>query len=583
MKKILIVCVCAIVAVLSVSAADGACVIPLDSDVYEIMDALFLMSGRSLPSTSRPWSFSEAREILGKIDQSKLDRSGRRLFEKAGEAIEEHSPRWRVDDGFSLGLNLVVSPEIYLHRNTKDFTVDTDWSYNYDDRPVAGNGVLDLGVGDSFYTHSEFSFSISRYQGKDIEYYSPETDYPYGIGAIVPAPASVIGEEEQNPQIVRSCHLYRNAFSTNIPIIVDLSDVDFNFPKRAIVSFGGGEWNLLFGKERLDWGPSNIGNFSIDSHVGCHDVLRLGFHTPKFKWEWTNLFFDTLPWVTEVTDLSVPKQFKVMMSHRLEFNIWSPLTFVLTESIMYKGTAFEMQNFNPAYIYHQLNNRAMYNSLASVEVCATPFKGLGLYFEFGLDNATMAQEGTSQSDASGWLLGADYAVGLGDGFLRGEVEFAQTSPVMYRRDEVDFLMLQRSYTLKSDGTGTPKLYYIGFPYGPDAQVWHLAAAYAVPGVFKAGLRYNNVTKGSIDMFASHNKDNDNNDKANIVGKTPTGTPSHNFELAAYASFDIPDFTKILHISFDASLAYVGKDGKILGRTYDKATDTQFALGMTLRF
>ena len=61
--------------------------------------------------------------------------------------------------------------------------------------------------------------------------------------------------------------------------------------------------------------------------------------------------------------------------------------------------------------------------------------------------------------------------------LEAAAEYAKTSPIMYRRDEVDFLMPQRCYTLGAakGNSGSPKLYYIGFPYGPDAQVIHFGA------------------------------------------------------------------------------------------------------------
>ena len=577
----------------SAFATVDAFTIPVQDGIYDDIDALYIMTGKALPSASRPWNWGEADEILSGIDLEELNDSEKAVWDSARKNLDEMQPRWTLDDRFSVGLNLIIAPEIYTHTNGEDFTMDTDWAYTYDERPVAANGTLDLGFRNWFYTYSEFSFAISRYQQKDMVMYDPALDYPSGIGAIVP-PNQDGAAGSWDAWVPKSTHLWRNTFSTNIPALVDVYDIDFTFPKRALISFGDASWSLLFGRERMNWGHSHVGNFTIDDHVGYHEVLRLTMQGKKFKYDWTNLFLETLPKLDEDLPLGtdykseradgVPDTFKVMMNHRLEYSPWDFIRIAITESIMYRGKAFEVQDFNPAFIYHQLNNRTMFNSLASIEAYVTPYKGINLYFEFGLDNATLANEGNSQADASGWLLGLDYTIALGKGYLQASGEFATTSPIMYRRDYVDFLMLQRQYTLGADyGNSTPKLYYIGFPYGPDAQVFHLGAKYRMPGTFTVGLDFNYVIKGGVDMFESHNKDRNNNGKANLMGKTPTDGGSKNFELFLYGSYELPEWTRYVDMSVDATLAWVGKDGQILGRdTFDNAQDVQFSLGFTVK-
>ncbi|MBQ2491887.1 MAG: hypothetical protein II527_00970, partial [Bacteroidales bacterium] len=50
----------AFILVFSVLAAmNGQEIIPLASGVYDAMDALFIMEGKAIPSTTRPWSIAE--------------------------------------------------------------------------------------------------------------------------------------------------------------------------------------------------------------------------------------------------------------------------------------------------------------------------------------------------------------------------------------------------------------------------------------------------------------------------------------------------------------------------------------------
>ena len=47
-------------------------VIPIGNEIYELMDSLFILEGKGLPSTSRPWTVSEAKNELGKLNEEFL-------------------------------------------------------------------------------------------------------------------------------------------------------------------------------------------------------------------------------------------------------------------------------------------------------------------------------------------------------------------------------------------------------------------------------------------------------------------------------------------------------------------------------
>ena len=586
MKKLVTVLFALLLIASSAYAAVDAYVIPTISGIYDDIDALYLIAGKSIPSASKPWSVAETELAMARINRESLDDAGKSLYDNIAAQLEDYKPRWNVDADAGLSLKVSINPEIYTHKNTEDFVTDTDWAYSFDDRLPAANLEMEFSVKDYFYSYSEFTFAISRFQQMDMEIYSHEHDFPAGIGAIVPAYKAGIGDTSYTAQIAKSSHLYRNAFSTNIPALVDVYDISFNFPMRAIVSVGKDNWNLLFGRERLNWGTSNIGNFVIDDHVGYHEVLRASFFTDGFKYEWTNLFLETMPRLLEDYPQGVTEQFKIFMNHRLEYRPFDWMSFALSESIMYIGQAFEVQNLNPAFIYHQLNNRAMFNSLGSAEVYVTPVKGLNLFFEFGLDNATLPNEGTSQANASGYLVGAEYSHTLADGYVTTSIEYAQTSPIMYRRDEVDFLMVQRSYSLGAPiGCSVSKINYIGFPYGPDAKVFHIGATYKMPGVFEVAFDYKNITKGAVTLFASHNDAGNNSDKANLTGKTPTGAnPIKGYEATLSGMYNVPEFVDFMDMKVKASLSFVGKRNfNNYVETVDATDDVQFSMGVSFLF
>ena len=60
-------------------SGDGE-IIPLKDDFYSYIDALFISAGNTIPSTSRPWTVSEARNELSKLNESKLNEKQKELF-----------------------------------------------------------------------------------------------------------------------------------------------------------------------------------------------------------------------------------------------------------------------------------------------------------------------------------------------------------------------------------------------------------------------------------------------------------------------------------------------------------------------
>ena len=74
------------------------------------------------------------------------------------------------------------------------------------------------------------------------------------------------------------------------------------------------------------------------------------------------------------------------MGHRLEFRARGGLTLALSEDVMYRNDVFDPRYLNPAFIYHNLNNRSMFNAIAHLELDWSPAPGWKLYGQYALRN-----------------------------------------------------------------------------------------------------------------------------------------------------------------------------------------------------
>ena len=126
MKKAIVLLLLAFIFSSILLAADvRAKTIPLSSEIYELIDDLYALQGLARPSTSRPWSQSEAQLILERIDENKLNDAEKRLFSRIQDIISENL-RWNFED-YAIGVKMDLALEGYLHSNDTEFVLDTDW------------------------------------------------------------------------------------------------------------------------------------------------------------------------------------------------------------------------------------------------------------------------------------------------------------------------------------------------------------------------------------------------------------------------------------------------------------------------
>ena len=95
-------------------------VIPVGSRVYDLFDDLFLLCGHTTPSTSRPWTVSEAISEFSKINTSDLSSQARKLYDEISAIIF-------ADKDHGLFVEFSLSPEVYVHSNS-DFCLEEYWN-----------------------------------------------------------------------------------------------------------------------------------------------------------------------------------------------------------------------------------------------------------------------------------------------------------------------------------------------------------------------------------------------------------------------------------------------------------------------
>jgi len=549
-------------------------VIPLPSVIYGEMDALYLLRGLATPSTARPWTVSEAQEILKKIDPDSLNQRETVLYDHIAAEISKPL-RFTIDDAATFDAKLDLALEAYAHTNTDDFVLNEDWNYGYEERQPAAKLFLEMNLYSWLYICTDLMYNRNRFNGKD-EFRNVE-DTERGIGAETSMPPETY-------IFPRQSWAYSKSFITNVPVGTD--EFDFDWPKRANITVGGQHWNVSAARDRIQWGRGNSGNFIFDGHRDYDEYFRLSAFSEKFKYEWLNVIYPR-PGAAD--------SYKLLMAHRLEFRLFPSLVFAISENVMCASDAFSPRYVNPAFIFHNWYDRDNMNSLAHLELDFVPFKGYRFYTQAAFDQIMAAWEDDSEPAAWGILAGIEHARPALRGIMSVSLEFAYTTPLLYRRDFVDFMTL--SDTKANNAEHTLAFDYTGYPYGGDAIVVQLDTNLRFPGAALIHVRVFGMIHGNMNFFASHNKDGNNAGLANIDERTPSGTEDERertLGVSLGANYTFSQHLSWPIISAWSNFSYIVKDNKlmiseegtgenIVYRKEGLSRDFQVAIGMGISF
>lgn len=578
MKKTLALIMCLLSSMTFLMSSDmqNSRMIESASPLYEYVDALYSLCGFGKPTTNRPWSEAEARQIISLVDSRRLDETGLKLLAEAQKLINDKR-RFIINDEFSMSAGADFTYELYAHRN-EDFCLESDWARGYSKRKPLIHFSFDFAASDFFYTYFDVNYQFGRASHLDeYNYYSSSDKISLDgyVGSYKLAPTA---------HYVSKSHFFSSALISNF--YTDTYDFSFIWPKRAIFSFGGKNWNISLNRDRLKIGDSHIGNLLVDDYTDYNDFCRLSVFVNGFRYDWIAMFFNTLTSSSE----TMTEESRMFLIHTLEFRIWDRLSLKVSENVMYKYEVMDFQFLNPAFIYHNLNNRSMFNAIAYIEATMQLCRGLNLYGQYIMDQARAPHEGPEQSDASGFIAGIEHTAALSKGLLGSYAEFVCTMPLLYRRDKVDFIKVSRYYHQNKLGIPgvesghIPFFEFIGLQFGGDTIALKVGADYTIPGLLKASAACLLLEHGEMTLYKSHSVSGKNDDDANYPGSTPSGDFSTRaILLSAYASINLERMLKWPGVSAEAELDWIGrwKHSRASGEYSEQKTDTQLSLGVTV--
>jgi hypothetical protein len=509
------------------------------------MDALYALCGLAAPSAARPWTNAEAAGMLQRLDRTAdgeaaaMNPRVQDLYDRI--AAELSAPfTFTLDNLAALNLRLDAALEAYGHTNSRDFALEEDWRYGYEERKPLLALTLELRIASWFYVTSDLRYGRNRFNERDQR--RDTADLSADIGAVVPTPDA--GNERY--AFPYKSWAYGSPFITNVPTGFD--EFDFDWPKRANLTVGGNHWNLSIARDRVAWGPGRTGNFVFDAHRDYDEYLQFSAFTGNFKYQWLNVFY-SLP------EFDGTSGFKFLMAHRLEFRILPALVFAVSENLMVDPGGFGPANANPAFIYHNWYDRSRFNAIAQLELDYVPSAGWRLYTEAVIDQFRAFWEDESEPSSWGVLGGLEHTRFAGPGILTLSLEGAYTSPLLYRRDLVDFLTI---LPVKVNGSKDNLVFdYTGYPYGGDALVLQLDSRYRFSGAALVSAGLFGVIHGGMNPFVSHNRDGNNNELANREGSAPSGSKDEH-ELSCGVSIR-GAYTLAKKLGFFTVSAWTGAD------------------------
>ena len=392
-------------------------IIPIDDPVYAYLDLVYLESGLAQPSAFRPYSAKEFLEYVERVQASRLSRRGRDLLELVKERIRPDILSSQ-DGRFGFASSLETSLEYYAKRESH-----SDYIFTRRDRLPIATIPLELWFFDSAYANSTFvleeDYRLSAGRWEDVS-------YARGEGSVRPVHGNRF-----------------NWFSAEANVL----ELDWYFPFRALISVGGSNWHLTYGRDYLNVGNGTTGNLFLSDYPDYYDSMILSTHWRFFKGTAAYIYFE--PWLTaddrqrldsgeyytRIRDYDLP--YKAMMIHQLEFRplVNFPdlpqLGIFAAEGIMF-GTQYpQIRDFNPMMIFHNWFEYERTNDTFYLGFNLVPVPRIELYGQYHMNEFDTAYEGGGNfPGASGWLGGVRGMLATEAGIFSAYTEYVDRKSVV---------------------------------------------------------------------------------------------------------------------------------------------------------
>ena len=557
MKRRAAVIVCILFCIRVPLAAATPAQIPLNCPIYQEMDTLYRLTGRPLPSSSRPWNSYEAVQLLEAIP---ADGPYSELWATIAARLNAPSIN-RVSDSFAWRITPTLNAETYLHTNPSDFKTYSDWMYSYDER----RPMIDLGVamqyGNTFYFATSLEVGVGAYSETLDPHPNTAPVFDRPIGALFDKDTVILPD---------SAYLYREVFNTNI--YRSGMNLEADFPRHSQLTLAGPWWEVSLGRGPRKWGHGTTGDLVIGDHISNHTSLSASLFYPKAKIQLLYLFF---------TDFVAQSRNRMFVGHRFEFQPLPWARFTISENIMVLLSGISLEFFDPTYIYHNVYDPHHANAIASLEAEFAIIDGLSFHAQAALDQYQLPSETGSEANAMAFLTNLSYSWQQRRGYWTAQAEFVLIDPAFYRREEVDFLVARG--LIKNQGSAVVLIDYLGHRWGSDSLVYSATIGYTIPNLLDVSGAVTIHRQGEMTYRMPHDfDDNTDNPTGVLDGPPPYGNDvTERLIISLSALWQTP----VKGLSLYSQIDWIGR--RIYHKTTQSASshtqDAQFTVGVSKSF
>lgn len=554
---------------------------PFDSLVYDAIVNLYISNGLALPSTSAPFSSDELLKMVDKLDYDSLNEDAKLTYNYVLKELNQK------DRSFKFEINVAL--EANIHTNNENFIKPDDWIRNYNERSQFAELNLETWPSKNIYGYISFLFGNSKYTNFSED--QREISYYYG----------------------------QKLLTHNLFFLYDTDDAtnpDDAWPYRAFGSFGGNNWSVQIGRDRLSWGPGITGNFMLGDHLSYHNMGRLSAYRNNFKYTLVTSFFPHPAQYYPIMDetgkfLKDTEEFldgiNMFLGHRIEWSLFSNrVGFALSEAIMYqsKENYLDLRILNPSMVYHNyyISNNA--NSLLTLEVNTSPYKWINLYGQLAIDEFALPTESQPGIDSSAnpsahaFMVGAKTSYPINSGFVYGSFEWVYTNPYIYLRGKtgnqgdseygINYVVAIREQFRSSRVFDEQ---FLGYKYGPDAIVYNLNGGYKkygkwfvegnlfymVHGTHDKGTQWSTVGT-SVDYLKTPTTKHETNNNRDINAHIDRDSVSKTFVVGLKGEYQFP-----FGISLFAQGDYIFIANKDNRKSTLPVNDFQFSFAISYKY
>ena len=480
-----------------------------DDLVIDLMRYLYVAEGKALPSTSGPWTHDELVFMLDRFDRNALGEESGYLYDAIERYLNSFAPTL-AEENLEFDIELYSRIRGFVHSNPKDFYHVDQWGVpGYRIPAPVLSAELSIGLYDKFFLFMDPSIGLVRNVNKE----KMQSAYVFSNMILLP-PATTL-------------------------------DTSANTPMRAYTSFGDHGWNILIGREKVEWGPGHTGNFIFGDQIPYHDMIRVNAYTKNFKYTFISSFmihpqnyFVPTSSDPDVDRNSIDTNYgytpnfgqaswmngtNMYMHHRFEWRICEKVGLAISEGILYQhpDNYLDLRVLNPMMIFHNLYMKQYANSLLNIDLDWTIVPGVNWYTSIVIDDIALPfiennadVPGSASPNSIGILTGLNLAFPQKTGFWAGNVEFAYTDPYLYLRDlgvakaeegerdyryGLSFITGIREYA--SEDTSRYDLAWIGYKHGGDAIVTSAEVQWSSYAGWGAGGRVFYMAHGVNDILS----------------------------------------------------------------------------------